>query len=78
MTKSSNMFDVLHWAPPNYAIWQVHGRKRGMVQRLFDNRYGWHFRLIFDGARPVRSHAASWQDSFNELEDLYIMKEIVL
>jgi hypothetical protein len=71
------MFDVINWAPPNYTIWRVHGRDRGRVQRLFDNRYGWHFRLILDGARPVRSHAASWQDAFNELEDVYIIKEIV-
>lgn len=67
----------MHWAPPNYAEWCVNGRKRGMVQRLFDNRYGWHFRLVLNGERPVRSHETSWQDAFNELENIYIMKDIV-
>ena len=77
MSKSSNCFDVINWAPPNYAEWRIHGRKHGIVQRLFDNRYGWHFRLVLGNERPVRSNAASWQDAFNELEDMYNMKEIV-
>lgn len=72
--KSSNLLDVLNWAPPNYADWKIYGRKRGTVQRLFDNRYGWHFRLILDDNRVVsRSYAANWTAAFNDLENHYII-----
>lgn len=75
-SKSSNLLDVYYGNPPAYMRHKLHNRNLGFVQLLFDNRYGWFYRIGLEGQRVHMSHGKNWQEACDHLEQLYIMEYI--